>query len=221
MDGDVAAAIDSVVGLDPRPRAGNARGQRTRALLVEASAACFSEYGYERTRIADIVGRCGVSQGNFYRHFESKREIFLEALRPGLDALLQSSRRNGLEDQEDEKALIAVTIAYLQTYSRHRHLLRVMREAAAVRSDGFDELWLRLRSSFVSRTQTWLEALHEAGRIGAGDFAMLAEVLGAMVEQVAYVQIGLPEKTPRTEEIQRMGRALGEVWHRALPPLAI
>jgi AcrR family transcriptional regulator len=221
LDGDVAAAIDSVVGLDPRPRVGNARGQRTRALLVEASAACFSEYGYERTRIADIVGRCGVSQGNFYRHFDSKREIFLEALRPGLDALLQSSRRNGLEGQEDEKALIAVTIAYLQTYSRHRHLLRVMREAAAVRSDGFDELWLRLRSSFVSRTQTWLETLHAAGRIGAGDFAMLAEVLGAMVEQVAYVQIGLPEKTPRTEEIQRMGRALGEVWHRALPPLAI
>jgi hypothetical protein len=66
-----------------------------------------------------------------------------------------------------------------------------------------------------------LEGLYAAGRIGPGDFAMLAEVLGAMVEQVAYVQIGLPEKTPRTEEIQRIGRALGEVWHRALPPLVV
>jgi AcrR family transcriptional regulator len=220
LDGEAVAAVDSVVGLDPRPRVGNARGQRTRALLVEAAAACFSEYGYERTRIADIVGRAGVSQGNFYRHFDAKREIFLEALRPGLEALLQSSRRNGLADFDDEKALVAVTVAYLQTYSRHRHLLRVMREAAAVRSDGFDEMWLRLRASFVSRTQAWLERLHAAGRIGDGDLPMLAEVLGAMVEQVAYVQIGLPEKTPRTEEIQRMGRALGEVWHRALPPLA-
>jgi AcrR family transcriptional regulator len=219
VDREVAAVVEPVAGdAEPKSR-GNVRGQRTRAVLVEAAAACFSEYGYQATRIADIVGRAGVSQGNFYRHFESKKDIFLEALRPGLDALLASSRRAGLEDHDGEDALIAVTVAYLQTYSRHRNILRVMREAAAARADGFDELWLRLRGSFVERTQAWLERLHAAGRIGDGDFPMLAEVLGAMVEQVAYVQIGLPERTPRAEEIARIGRSLGEVWHRALPPL--
>jgi hypothetical protein len=94
-----------------------------------------------------------------------------------------------------------------------------MREAAAVRSDGFDELWLGLRGNFVARTQGWLERLHAAGRIGDGDFPQLAAVLGAMVEQVAYVQIGLPDRTPRDEEIQRIARVVGDVWHRALPPL--
>lgn len=218
MDREVAAVVEPVES-EPRVRSGNVRGQRTRATLVDAASGCFSEYGYQATRIADIVGRAGVSQGNFYRHFESKKEIFLEALRPGLDALLVSSRRAGLEEHDDEEALVAITVAYLTTYSRHRHILRVMREAAAARADGFDELWLRLRGSFVERTEAWLHRLHEAGRIGDGDFPMLAEVLGAMVEQVAYVQVGLPEVTPRAEEIARIGRSLGEVWHRALPPL--
>lgn len=220
MDREVAAVVAPVTGdSQARVRAGNVRGQRTRAVLVDAASACFSEYGYSSTRIADIVGRAGVSQGNFYRHFESKKEIFVEALRPGLDALLASSRRSGLEDHDGTDALVAITVAYLTTYSRHRDILRVMREAAAARADGFDELWLRLRGSFVARTEAWLERLHEAGRIGDGDFPMLAEVLGAMVEQVAYVQVGLPEVTPRAEEIARIGRSVGEVWARALPPL--
>lgn len=211
MESEVLALADDA----PAPKVGNARGRRTRAQLVEAATGCFAEYGYERTRIADIVSRAGVSQGNFYRHFESKKEIFLEALRPGLDALLEA--RGELKDHMDADALAADTVVYLRTYSRHRHILRVMREAAALRSDGFDELWLQLRSNFVARTQAWLERLHADGRIGAGDFPQLAAVLGAMTEQVAYVQIGLPDRTPRDEEIQRIARVVGDVWHSALP----
>ncbi|HUR73012.1 MAG TPA: TetR/AcrR family transcriptional regulator [Sporichthya sp.] len=215
MESEVVALPPGTAAATPAPKAGNARGRRTRAQLVEAATGCFAEYGYERTRIADIVSRAGVSQGNFYRHFESKREIFLEALRPGLDALLEA--RAELQDHTDAAALAADTVVYLRTYSRHRNILRVMREAAALRSDGFDELWLQLRSSFVVRTQGWLERLHAAGRIGDGDFPQLAAVLGAMTEQVAYVQIGLPDRTPRDEEIQRIAKVVGDVWHSALP----
>jgi AcrR family transcriptional regulator len=201
----------------PAPKIGNARGRRTRAQLVEAATDCFAEYGYERTRITDIVTRAGVSQGNFYRHFDSKREIFLEALRPGLDALLET--RGSLADHTDAEALAANMLVYLRTYSRHRHILRVMREAAAVRSDGFDELWLGLRENFLAQIRAWLARLHAAGQIGAGDFDQLTAVLGAMLEQVADVQVGLPDKAPRDEEIQRIARAIGDVWHRALPPV--
>jgi AcrR family transcriptional regulator len=199
----------------PPPKTGNARGRRTRAQLVEAATACFAEYGYQRTRITDIVTRAGVSQGNFYRHFEGKREIFLEALKPGIDALYET--RGSLADHTDAEALAANMVVYLRTYSRHRHILRVMREAAAVGSDGFGELWLGLRENFLAQIRAWLDGLRAAGRICEGDFEQLANVLGAMLEQVAYVQVGLPDKAPRDEEIQRIARAVGDVWHRALP----
>lgn len=204
-----------------RTRGKNARGLRTRQQLVDAAADCFAEYGYTNTRISDIVYRAGVSQGNFYRHFTSKDEIFLEALRPGLDALVEASRRSTLRDRLDLPTMVELTSAYLVSYTRNRHLLRVMREAAAIGSDsGFTELWLRQRAVFVDRTAAWLERLHAAGRIERTNFALLADVLGSAVEQTAYVHIGLARQTPRPEELHELALAIAEVWHRSIPAVA-
>ena len=87
-----------------------------------------------------------------------------------------------------------------------------MREAAAVSgNDGFGRLWIRTRANFVDRTERWLRHLHDEGRIGPADFALLAEALGCMTEQMAYVHIGLPAATPRPERIRQLGGCVGEV----------
>lgn len=224
MSGDAAAELGVSApdgpGTASTKRGKNVRGRRTRALLLEAAVECFSEYGYSRTRIADIVFRAGVSQGNFYRHFASKDKIFLEALRPSLDELTASTHRTERhpDDGTDRDTLIALTSAYLTSYSRNRRILRVMREAAATSTDeGFSELWLRQRGAYVERTARWLRGLHRRGRLAETDFDLLADVLGSAIEQTAYVHIGLAAETPRRERIEALATAVGEVWHRALP----
>jgi AcrR family transcriptional regulator len=210
---------EAVAPAAPRQTRGkNARGLRTRQELIDAAAACFAEYGYTSTRISDIVYRAGVSQGNFYRHFTSKDEIFLEALKPGLDSLAGSTSRSRSGDALDLDTMIDLMNAYLVSYTRNRHLLRVMREAAAIGSDeGFTELWLAQRSVFIDRNARWLERLHRDGRIEATNFRLLAEVLGSAVEQTAYVHIGLAPQAPRPEEIQELALAVAQVWHRSIP----
>ncbi|MFC5065197.1 TetR/AcrR family transcriptional regulator [Actinomycetospora atypica] len=224
MSGGSAAsgeAQDGPPAAEPAPlrRGKNTRGLRTRQELLDAAVGCFSEYGYSRTRIADIVFRAGVSQGNFYRHFASKDEIFLEALRPSLDELTASTQRTARSgDGTDRATLIALTSAYLTSYARNRRILRVMREAAATSTDeGFSELWLRQRANYVERTARWLRELHRRGRLAETDFDLLADVLGSAIEQTAYVHIGLAAETPRRERIEQLATAVGEVWHRALP----
>jgi AcrR family transcriptional regulator len=66
-----------------RPGPGNvpaevARNQRER--LYGATVATVAEYGYESTRVADILGVAGVSRSAFYRHFDNKLECFLATL---------------------------------------------------------------------------------------------------------------------------------------------
>lgn len=212
-DGTVAAGATRA----PVRRGKNVRGLRTRQELLDAALSCFSEYGYARTRISDIVFRAGVSQGNFYRHFQSKDEIFLEALKPSLDELTASTSRAGVGSGVDLATLVALTTSYLTSYSRNRHILRVMREAAAAGSgEGFTELWLHQRASYVERTARWLARLHREGRIAPADFELLADVLGSAIEQTAYVHIGLPREMPRPERIQQLAAAVGAVWHRSL-----
>jgi AcrR family transcriptional regulator len=196
----------------------NKRGELTRERIVQAAVECFSEYGYTRTRISDIVHRAGTAQGNFYRHFSSLDDVFLAALRPGLEELAAAStHRSG--HSNDPASLIESNTTYLYTYARHRHTLRLLREAAAASAnEGFLQLWLRLRGDFVARTRRWLQRLADAGKIGDTNLDLLAESLGCLTEQMAYVHVGLPAATPRRERIDELGRALGEAWFRLLPP---
>lgn len=221
QDGD--AAREHIRGLiadllpDNGTKRPNRRGQETREKLVAAAAECFSDYGYTRTRVSDIASRAGTAQGNFYRHFSCLDEIFLAALQPALEELASASA--SAEHSENElQNLINHNITYLQVYSRNRHLLRVMREAAATsENEGFSALWLQLRAGFVGRTRRWLERQHEQAKIGKTDFELLAETLGSLTEQMAYIHVGLLPVAPRPERIKELAAMIGEVWYRALP----
>lgn len=195
----------------------NKRGEQTRDKLVKAATECFTEYGYTRTRISDITHRADISQGNFYRHFVSLDDIFLAALRPSLQELANARLRPDRAHGELQ-SLVEVNTTYLQTYARSRHMLRLLREAAAASENkGFQQLWLNLRGDFVRRTERWLDRLVSNGTIDDCDTTLLAETLGCATEQMAYIHVGLPPSTPRRERLEALGTALGELWYRALP----
>ncbi|GAB2459865.1 TetR/AcrR family transcriptional regulator [Xylanimonas ulmi] len=198
--------------------ASTARGARTRERLVAAAATCFAEYGYTRTRISDIVGNAGVSQGSFYRHFANKGEALLAVIEPCVRDLLCSTRRLNATGLDDREALVRSTVAYFTTYAQHRHLMRVTREASSAQDgSGFAESWLRIRAEFTERTARWLRRLEREGRIDADRATdLVADALGAMTDQLAYTHIGLPARAPRVEELQQLGRVVGELWYQAV-----
>lgn len=209
-----AGLVENITAM---PKRANRRGEQTRDKIIAAATECFTEYGYTRTRISDITHRADTAQGNFYRHFAGLDEVFLAALRPALEELSNSRGRPDRAHGE-LTSLIEVNTTYLQTYARHRHMLRLLREAAAASAnEGFQQLWLNLRSDYVARTRRWLERLAEAGVVENRNFELLAETLGCMTEQLAYVHIGLPASTPKRERIDELGKTLGEVWYQVLP----
>jgi hypothetical protein len=76
----------------------------------------------------------------------------------------------------------------------------------ATSGNSFGKLWLRTRADFVDQTERWLRRLHDQGRIGLAHLPLLAEALGCMTEQMAYVRIGLHAATPRPERVRPAGR---------------
>ena len=50
---------------------------KTRRVLLEAAREVFTEQGYSRASIADVVERAGSSVGSLYHHFGGKSELFL------------------------------------------------------------------------------------------------------------------------------------------------
>jgi AcrR family transcriptional regulator len=52
-----------------------ARGEGTRARIVDAAMRLFEERGYEKTTMRAVAGEAGVSLGNAYYYFASKDEL--------------------------------------------------------------------------------------------------------------------------------------------------
>ncbi|BBY46143.1 TetR/AcrR family transcriptional regulator [Mycolicibacterium celeriflavum] len=69
-----------------------------RECIIEAAYTCLSQPHAGPVPVAAILQRAGVSTRAFYRHFESKDELFLAMLRRETDAL--SRRLDGVAEDE-------------------------------------------------------------------------------------------------------------------------
>jgi AcrR family transcriptional regulator len=57
-----------------------ARGQATRAHLIDVATRLFAERGYDGTSIEAVLDASGVSRGSLYHHFPSKEALFWAVL---------------------------------------------------------------------------------------------------------------------------------------------
>jgi AcrR family transcriptional regulator len=95
-----------------------ARGDRTRAKLLEATLAVVAEVGYARASTRAIATAAGVSEGTIYRHFPDKASLlFAAALEPSasvLDGLTALPALAGQRTVEENLVEALVSLAELQ-----------------------------------------------------------------------------------------------------------
>jgi len=63
------------------------RKAETREIIFHAARRVFSEKGYHKAQIADIVKSAGISTGSIYAHFKDKHDLYEQILRENLDSL--------------------------------------------------------------------------------------------------------------------------------------
>ncbi|HPS93430.1 MAG TPA: TetR/AcrR family transcriptional regulator [Deltaproteobacteria bacterium] len=63
------------------------RKAETREMIFQAARKVFSEKGYHKAQIADIVKAAGISTGSIYAHFKDKRDLFEQIIRQTTDGL--------------------------------------------------------------------------------------------------------------------------------------
>ncbi len=60
--------------------------------ILSAARTVFSRKGFHDATIDDIAASAGLAKGTVYLYFKSKQEIYLAALRDGIEALLRKMR---------------------------------------------------------------------------------------------------------------------------------
>jgi AcrR family transcriptional regulator len=62
--------------------------------ILEAARKVFARKGFEGATMDEIAETAGVAKGTVYLYFQSKRDVYLEALRQGFAGLTEETMRN-------------------------------------------------------------------------------------------------------------------------------
>src|SRR3954451_25359189 len=90
-----------------------------RELITEAAGRLFGERGYEGTRLDDVAAAAGVTKPVLYRHFDSKRELYLALLarhRDDLPTFVGAAPTEG-SLREWLRAILESWLEYVETHS--------------------------------------------------------------------------------------------------------
>lgn len=92
------------------------KAEKTRAFIIERSAAVFNKKGYAGTSLADLIAVTGLTKGSIYGNFESKDEVALAVYDYNAGRIMDRLRREiGLADNAVDK-LYALTGFYRSNY---------------------------------------------------------------------------------------------------------
>jgi AcrR family transcriptional regulator len=93
--------------------------EERRGLIVEAAGRLFGERGYEGARLDDIAAAAGVTKPVLYRHFESKRALYLALLARHRDDLASFAGAIPAEGPPEARlrAVLDVWFAYVEDHS--------------------------------------------------------------------------------------------------------
>ncbi|MFD3037785.1 TetR/AcrR family transcriptional regulator [Mycolicibacterium senegalense] len=153
----------------------NARGR-----LEEAALDLFGEQGFERTAVAEIAARAGLTERTYFRHFADKREVLFWG-----EHLLRDTLVAAIADAPESSALEmvraglgAVTAIFAE---RRDHARR--RQAVIAANPGLQERVLAKLAGLATATA---EVLRSRGV--AEPAASLAAQAGIAVFKVAFGQ---------------------------------
>jgi TetR/AcrR family transcriptional regulator, transcriptional repressor for nem operon len=90
---------------------------KSKARILTAAAKLLRERGVDATGVADVMEAAGMTNGGFYRHFESKDAMIASAIRAAFDEIAERFDRR----LKQKGAAVAVQ-AYFEEYLSESHL---------------------------------------------------------------------------------------------------
>lgn len=169
-------------------RSSKEQAERNRNLVVETACALFREHGVENVSISDIMSAAGLTNGGFYKHFESKEALIAEAF----DMAFKQSSESWTQVRKPGNGAAALVEHYFKradpartcpmlsfasqasTLTQEAEALQIYRQGTRDLFEQFDEA-LRKRDDSANQLTEQERLLRFAAMIGAG---MLGRAMG-------------------------------------------
>ena len=99
--------------------------EERRRQILRCAAGVFAQSNYTAAKVADIAEAAGISEAMIYKHFSSKKAIFLEVLNHLSEGVNQFWEANVEIEDNPLEALKTITIQYYREIMKRPDRLRV------------------------------------------------------------------------------------------------
>ncbi len=154
---------DDPSAAEPLKAARMGRDDRKRQLLEHAKR-LFVRHGYQSTTTEKIARAAGVSEPVLYRHFPSKKALFLEVLQEIREATLDRWRNSNDVDAAPLTRLHAIMSLYLGSTREHALEYRIMHRTLVETDDA--EIQAFLRSFYLDNETLLTEVIRDGQQRG-------------------------------------------------------
>jgi AcrR family transcriptional regulator len=187
------------------------RAERKRQLLTHAKQ-LFVKLGYQSTTTALIAGAAGVSEPVLYRHFESKKALFLEVLQEIREATLTRWHNETANLTDPLAKLHAIADMYLGTTREHALEFRIMHRTLVETDD--EEIVSFLRTFYLDSEALLAQVISEGQQTGVFRRSLDPRV-GAweLIRTALGYTLTLPLGIPLYQESDYMAHAIECMLH--------
>jgi AcrR family transcriptional regulator len=188
------------------------KGRERRTEILQVARKVFEERGFLDTRVADIVTAAGVAQGTFYSYFDSKEAVFAEVAQQVVDAMMAGLHTEFVADIDPVERIRRAMARFVEAFRPNAVMIGLIEQVGTFTPE-MRKLRLALRQSFVDRSARGIRRMQADGVADPRlDPVMLAEVLGAMVDQTCYIWFFLGQEFDTRVVVD----SLTLVWSRAI-----
>lgn len=162
--------------------------QQRRRRILNAARKVFSEKGYHRSTVSDIVAECNIAQGTFYLYFSGKREVFGILLDEFTQSILKAFFIPGAEEVSTQREVcerfMRVARSALNMFDSNRDLARLFMLEAAAREPGFEDKVASFYKKLISGAAANIGLWMDRGLLRKADPTVIAHCVTGMVERL-------------------------------------
>jgi AcrR family transcriptional regulator len=188
------------------------KGRERRTEILLAARKVFTERGFLDTRVADIVAAAGVAQGTFYSYFDSKEAVFTEVAQQVVETMMEGLHTEFVRDIDPVERIRRAMVRFVEAFRPNAVMIGLIEQVGTFTPE-MRRLRLALRQSFVDRSARGIGRMQADGIADPDlDPVMMAEILGAMVDQTCYLWFFLGKEFDSHAVVESLTTA----WSRAI-----
>lgn len=170
--------------------------------ILEAATRLFAEHGYSDTITQTLAEALQVGKGTLYRHFPSKRELFLAAV----DRVMQRLREQvdaSIAGVDDPLERIARAIrAYLSFFAEHPEYVELLIQDRAQFKDRKKPAYFEYQDQRVVRWRELYRSLIAQGRVRPMPVERITDVINHLLYGTMFTNYFTGEHPPFEQQAQ-------------------